>query len=239
VGFIFALLLTVTRASWVALLISAGIMFVLGASRRTVFIAVACVVPLVLAGAIVLQQKRHVGLLDQRDASTTWRETVWREGFHLLVSKPRHLAVGIGMDSIKKHWREWGLFDEGRIPIGHMHSNLLQIALERGLPVLVVWLILLGIYARSLWRAFRRLRSQSKTELAEDSDNWLGSWVDPGIILGALGGLAGFFVSGLVHYNWGDSEVIMILYFVMGVSLFVINSLSESVRTAPEQRLRG
>jgi hypothetical protein len=38
-------------------------------------------------------------------------------------------------------------------------------------------------------------------------------------LLGALGGLVGFFVSGLVHYNWGDSEVIMIFYFVIGLVL--------------------
>jgi len=42
------------------------------------------------------------------------------------------------MDSIKKHWREWGLFDNGKIPVGHMHSNLLEIALERGVPALLV-----------------------------------------------------------------------------------------------------
>jgi hypothetical protein len=40
-----------------------------------------------------------------------------------------------------------------------------------------------------------------------------------GLALGALGGTVGFFTSGLVHYNWGDSEVVMVLYFVMGLSL--------------------
>ena len=37
-----------------------------------------------------------------------------------------------------------------------MHSNLLQIALERGLPALIVWLILIGVYIRMLWRITRR-----------------------------------------------------------------------------------
>jgi hypothetical protein len=44
---------------------------------------------------------------------------------------------------------------------------------------------------------------------------------DRGIVLGAFGGLAGFFLSGLVHYNWGDSEVVMIFYFIMGLSLAI------------------
>jgi hypothetical protein len=46
-----------------------------------------------------------------------------------------------------------------------------------------------------------------------------------GLTLGAFGGLAGFFVSGLVHYNWGDSEVVTVFYFIMGLTLVVERSL--------------
>jgi hypothetical protein len=42
-----------------------------------------------------------------------------------------------------------------------------------------------------------------------------------GIALGTLGGMIGFFTSGLVHYNWGDSEVVTIFYFIMGLCLVV------------------
>ena len=253
-GILFALLLTLTRASWLAFLVSATAMLLLvvlelfQTVRRASWLAflvsataIACALPLVLAGALLLQQKRHVGLIDQTDASTTWRETVWREGFDLLVSKPRHLLVGVGMDSIKKHWRQWGLFDKGNIPLGHMHSNPLQIALERGVPALIVWLLLLGIYARALWSAFwklkRKVSGDIKTEKPDDQlklsqalGGWLdrSEWIDRGIVLGALGGLVGFFASGLVHYNWGDSEVAMIFYFIMGVSLFVVRPGSNS-----------
>src|SRR5690349_5820933 len=130
-GLIFALGMTVTRASWIGFAVSAVTMLLLSASRRTILIVAACALPLVLASVVLLQQKRSIHFFDQQDQSTSWRETVWKEGFALLVSKPRHLVFGVGMDSIKGHWREWGLFDNGRIPIGHMHSDLLQIALER------------------------------------------------------------------------------------------------------------
>ena len=229
-GLTFALILTVTRASWLALLISATVMILLGTSRRTILIAATCLVPVVLAGLLVLQRYRHVSFFDQKDPSTTWRQTVWREGFELLVSKPRHLLVGVGMDSIKAHWRLWGLFDNGRLPIGHMHSNLLQLALERGVPALVVWLILLGVYARSQLESLRALSKRNPDDAGaggtpaekdkNESDSLvLDPGIDRGIVLGALGGLIGFFTSGLVHYNWGDSEVVMIFYFIMGLSL--------------------
>ncbi|HYK21238.1 MAG TPA: hypothetical protein VEV42_10925, partial [Pyrinomonadaceae bacterium] len=95
---------------------------------------------------------------------------------------------------------------------GHMHSNLLQIALERGVPALVVWLILLALYARMLWRITR----------GDTIDNFAR-----GLAVGALGGTIGFFTSGLVHYNWGDSEVVMVFYFIMGLCLMVYRTRQE------------
>jgi O-Antigen ligase len=206
VGLLFALAMTVTRASWIGFAVSVVAMLLLSSSRRTILIVGACAIPLVLASVVLLQQKRSIGFFDKKDQSTSWRKIVWREGFRLLVSNPRHVVVGVGLDSIKGHWREWGLFDNGRQPIGHMHSNLLQIALERGVPALIVWLILMGIYMRMLWRITRR----------EGVDDFAR-----GIALGALGGAVGFFTSGLVHYNWGDSEVVTVFYFIMGLCLVV------------------
>ncbi len=213
VGMSAALLLTVTRASWLALLLSATLIMALSLSRRALIVIGACALPVVLVGFFVLHQKRNVGFLDQSDNSIVWRQTIWQEGFHLLVSNPRHLLIGIGMDSIKAHWREWGLFDNGRLPMGHMHSDYLQIALERGVPALILWLVLLGTYGRMLWRLRRRLPTEK--------------WIERGIVLGALGGLMGFMVSGVVHYNWGDSEVVMLFYLIMGLSLVVEREFRE------------
>jgi hypothetical protein len=212
VGLVFALGMTVTRAAWIGFAVSAVSMLLLTSSRRAILIAGACAIPLVLAGVFLLQQKRSVGLIDRKDQSTTWREMAWQEGLQLLVSKPRHLLVGVGIDSIKGHWREWGLFDNGRQPIGHMHSNVLQIALERGVPALVIWLMLLAIYVQMLWHISRRGSIDGFTR---------------GLAVGALGGTFGFFTSGLVHYNWGDSEVVMIFYFIMGLCLVVERTREE------------
>ena len=216
IGLVFALGMTVTRASWIGFGISVLVMLMLTASKRTVLIVAACAIPVVLAGAFWLQQKRSIGFFDRQDQSTSWREMVWREGFNLLVSKPRHLVFGVGVDSIKAYWKQWGLFDNGRQPVGHMHSNLLQIALERGVPALIVWLILLGVYVRMLWRLIRN-----------STDDF-----PKGLALGALGGTIGFFMSGLVHYNWGDSEVVTVLYFIMGLCLVVERTNQRSTESS-------
>jgi hypothetical protein len=217
-AFVFALLLTVTRASWIAALVSGLVILLCSSSRRAIAIGGAVALALLLVGVFVLRQQRSINPFDRGDQSTTWRETVWREGFSLLVSKPRHLLVGVGMDSIKGHRREWRLFDNGRLPPGHMHSNLLQLALERGIPTLICWLIMLGVYARMLWR-------MARTEAIEN-------WIERALVLGALGGLCGFFLSGLVHYNWGDSEVVTIFYFIMGLNLSLRSQVSRTDRNS-------
>jgi O-antigen ligase len=217
-GLMFALAMTVTRGSWIGFAVSVAAMLLLSVSRRTAIIIAACAIPLVLAGAFLLQQRRNIGFFDRADQSTSWREIVWREGFNLLVNNPRHLVVGVGMDSIKGHWRQWGLFDNGRQPIGHMHSNVLQIALERGVPALILWVLLFVIYIRMLWRLIRQ-----NTDFPR------------GLALGALGGTLGFFTSGLVHYNWGDSEVVTIFYFIMGLSLAVERFASAAPQTRSDR----
>lgn len=218
-AFCVALFLTITRASWVSFLISALVMILIGASRKMILICLVCAIPLVVAGVIYLQQKRNVGFIDSKDDSTQWRLTVWREGFDLLKSSPRHLLVGVGMDSLKTHWREWRMFEDGKIPIGHMHSTPLQLAFERGVPTLIAWLLWIFLYLKMLWRGFRQ------KEL---------TWIERGVLLGAFGGTIGFLTSSLVHYNWGDSEVAMIFYLIMGFSLAilrVINSRDSQTQT--------
>ena len=88
-----------------------------------------------------------------------------------------------------------------------------EIALERGVPTLIAWLILLGMYAWSLWQTRHRVSKED--------------WIERGIVLGALGGLLGFMSSGVVHYNWGDSEVVMLFYLIMGFSL-VVNRMTST-----------
>lgn len=219
-----ALLLTVTRASQLAFVISAFSIVFLAGNRKLILTLTAIVLPLALIGLFVLQQSRDVGFFDASDNSTTWRQTIYREGFNLWTANARNFTVGVGMDSIKRYAKDWHLFDDGRLPMGHFHSTPLQIAVERGFPALIFWLLILGIYARTLMRNFKFQISNSKSIFAEK-----------GIILGAFGGLIGFFTSGLVHYNLGDEEVAMVFYLLMGISLFVCNGSKSSFKNSKTQ----
>jgi O-antigen ligase len=203
-----ALLLSGTRASQLGLMASAIAMVIAAGNRRLVIALIAVAVPAAAIGYMTLQTTRY------EDGSNQYRQIVWRDGLRLATERPSHLVVGIGMDSIKKHWREWDLFDGGRLEIGHFHSTPVQLAVERGLPALALWFTFLGLYAFRLWKY---LRSG-------------GGRRGFGIVLGCFGGLAGFVTAGMVHYNLGDGEVAMIFYLLAGMALSVIERPD-----APEQ----
>lgn len=222
-----ALLLTVTRASQLAFMISAAVMVVIGLGKRWILRAVLIGVPIVLIGLLFLQQSRQVGFFDTKDDSIRWRQTVWSEGYHLWTSSPRNFVVGVGMDSIKRFAPEWHLFDDGRLNMGHFHSTPLQLLVERGLPALLLWLIVLMVYLRILWTAFTNNNPQSTIRNPQLQ----------GILLGCLGGTVGFFASSLVHYNLGDQEVAMVFFLLMGLSVRIAQS-ADDPEAAIESELR-
>jgi len=207
-----ALLLTVTRASQLAFMVSAFTIILLSRSRKLLVAAGIIAIPVILGGLFFLQETRNVGFIDTSDNSTTYRLTMWRDGVRLWTTNAHNFVFGLGMDSIHKHWHEWGMFEGGMLPMGHFHSTPIQLLAERGLPALLIWLVVLALYGLTLWRGIK---------VAQHGDRW-----SFGILLGCLGALVGFFVSGMVHYNLGDGEIAMIFYLLMGFGARAADLLS-------------
>ncbi len=208
-----ALLLTVTRASQFGFLVSAAVIVVVAGNRKLMFGLALLILPIAVGGLIFLQNSRRVGMIDQSDDSTLYRETMYRDGVRLSTSSARNFTVGVGMDSVQRFWQEWNLFDGGRLPRSHFHSTPMQLLVERGFPALLIWLWILFTYGNFLI-AFLKKSAASESEI---------DWRTRGIILGCLGGLIGFFTSGLVHYNIGDAEVAMVFYMLMGIAVSMTN----------------
>jgi O-antigen ligase len=149
-------------------------------------------------GAVVVSQTRARDALSLNDPSSSLRLQVARAGLSRI---PVHPVFGHGMDAMKRHWNEWGFPGKDML---HLHSTPLQLAFDRGLPMLVLWLWLLFAFVK-------RITADERTASDLSDTNTYG------ILLGGIGGLFGFLASSLVNYNYGDSEAVMLFWWLMGV----------------------
>ena len=150
-------------------------------------------------GAVVVWQTRDRSALLLGDSSSSLRMEVARVGLSRILIHP---IFGHGLDAMQKHWTEWGFPGKDML---HLHSTPLQLAFDRGLPMLALWLWLMIASWLSIARAERAAADLS------DTHNY-------GILLGILGALTGFLASSLVNYNYGDAEVAMMFWFLMGIA---------------------
>ena len=212
-----ALVMTSTRAALAGLAIAVFAMAVASARRRVIVAAIACIVILAPVAIVMVERARGISVLDPQEQSTAWRLEVWREAFGMVKDHP---AVGIGKGSEAKLKSSLGLYDEGRLPPGHFHSTPIQIATWWGLPALIFYFGMMTILFLAILRSTRRLK------LAGQWDLW-------GIELGCLGGLVAFNVSSFAHFNFGDGEVVMAFWLLMGLA-FAVQRIASDANEGPQ-----
>lgn len=192
------IVLTAMRTVLVAFTIG-GVVILLRAVKGKTRVAAAAALGVILAvGFFVVWRTRAQNALFLGDSSASQRLAVARVGASRILLHP---LFGHGMDAVHKHWNEWGF------PGDHMlglHSTPLQLAFDRGLPALACWLWLMLTCWLMITRAERQFRDSSDTNRR-------------GVLLGATGAIAGFFASSLVNYNFGDGEVALVFWWLMGM----------------------
>ena len=190
--------LTAMRTVLVALAIGVCVIGIraLGTKARILGFVGICL--LLAVGAFVVYQTRAQNALSLQDPSSSLRVQVARVGLSRMLLHP---LFGHGMDAMHVHWNEWGFPGTDML---HLHSTPLQLAFDRGLPALALWLWIMWIFWRTASRSEKSLRDSSDTNRY-------------GLLLGATGAVAGFFASSLVNYNFGDGEVALVFWCLMGI----------------------
>jgi O-antigen ligase len=212
--------LTAMRTSLAAFAVGAFVAAWRAATGRRARVAVVGLVIAVLTlGALVVWRTRAGGALRLQDPSATRRFEVARVAVERVPQRP---LLGHGMDSVQQRWHEWGFPGDDLL---HTHSTPIQLAFERGLPALFFWLWLMLAFWRMTTRAERAWRDTPDA-------------ATHGLALGACAALAGFLASSLVNYNFGDAEVALLLWWMMGAVLTIEGSTAIEGRTA-ERGARG
>jgi O-antigen ligase len=177
-----ALVLSLTRNAWLGAL--AGLLVIgLMRSLRVLWIAVAAA-----AVVMVLQPPAVIARLTITDLTSRDRWFMWQAGIDMVLDKP---VFGQGPRMVERVYPGYRWPGAPNPATPHLHNNVLQIAAERGLPCLALWLWWM---AAAIGDAYRELRRGGP-----------GSWTAGA----ALAALTALMFAGLFEYNFGDSEVLM------------------------------
>ena len=207
------ILLTAMRTGLVALVIGVCVISLRGLGKRAKVLSLAGICLLIAVGAFVVYQTRAEHSLVLQDPSSSLRAQIARVGLSRIMLHP---LFGHGMDAVHAHWQEWGFPGTDML---HMHSTPLQLAFDRGLPALGFWLWIMWLFWRTASRGEKLLRDSSDTNRY-------------GILLGATGAVAGFFASSMVNYNFGDGEVALLFWWLLGI-VVVMTSINDKHTSNP------
>jgi O-antigen ligase len=193
-----ALVMTQTRGAWLGL--AAGVIVILGCWRK------ACLLVLPLAALAIFLlappavKDRMRSFTDPQDVTALERLYMWGSGLQIIRDYP---ITGVGMRGVSlvyPHYKDPRALRERR---GHLHNNLMQVAAERGLLGLACWLWIWVAFYGYAWYIYRDLEPGAGTAKA--------------LVVGSVAGVTAFQVAGLSEYTFGDSEVMMLLYFLMAL----------------------
>lgn len=192
-----ALGLTFVRGAWIAfaMAVAAGI---LTRRRHVLVLGGAAVAAVVFALALpgVMPRARSIG--DAKDPTTRERLAMFDAGKRLMQEHP---LTGIGPGQVKHAYPLYAPPDAVRRSTSHLHNSPLQVAVERGLPGLALWL--------AIWAAFFVRAVRIAVSLPPGDDRAL--------VLGCIIAIAAFLVGGLFEHNFGDTEVLLVAAALMAV----------------------
>jgi O-antigen ligase len=183
-----AILISRTRNAWLGSLAGLAAVAVLRAPRLLWLLAGGVALILILRPAAVIDR------LTVNDASSRDRIYMWQAGVDMIREKP---IFGQGPDMILKVYPDYRWPGAPNKDAPHLHNNAFQIAAERGLPCLAWWLWWVAAALGDAYRASRRSVEHG------------GMWG-----VASLAVLIAIMVAGLFEYNFGDSEILMLVLLV-------------------------
>jgi O-antigen ligase len=186
-----ALAVTFSRNAWVGTVAGLSLLLALKDYRLLVSVPIVALIFLLAAPATVVQ--RFYSMFDPADATRRDRVAMIQTGGLIVRAHP---LTGVGPDMVEREYPAYRTPGAILETPPHLHNVPLQIAAERGLPALGVWLWFIVILGYDLWRLFR-----TATE----------AWVPAA----GLAAVVAMLAAGQFEYNFGDSEFQMLFLFLI------------------------
>jgi O-antigen ligase len=207
-----AVALTSTRSAWVGVCAAVALLFALKDFRLFAILPIVAAVFFALAPGMIT--KRFVSMFDNKDPTRIDRLAMVHEGERMIAARP---LTGVGPNMVEQRYADYRGDDAVNKINPHLHNNPLQIAAERGLPALAIWLWFIVAVCRDLQQRF-----------ATGSQRFLAA--------AALASVIALLTAGLFEYNFGDSEVLMLFLIVVTLPATADNSRFQVVSRRSSQR---
>lgn len=181
-----AIFYTYTRNAMLGLVAAVGVLLAERNWRLLLVLPVLAVVFAVVAPDAIMSRVKSIG--DLNDPTSRDRIAMLKSGIHMI--QDNHLT-GVGPNMVPVVYAEYR--DELAVNEvnPHLHNVPMQIAAERGLPALALWLWFVVAAARDLWGHLRHGQMKS--------------------VAGAgVAAMVAMLVAGQFEYNFGDSEFLML-----------------------------
>ena len=198
-----AVVITLTRTAAVGVCVAAAVLLAIKDVRLVIVVPILAVVFLAVAPRVASTTvaKRFASIVDMSDPTVRDRFAMLREGAHMIREHP---LVGIGPNMVKVLYAEYRVPQAVNKVNPHLHNVPMQIAAERGLPALAIWLwFIVGLVVELAQRA----RAPDQRFLAAV----------------ALSAIASMLAAGLFEYNFGDSEFLMLFLILVTLPFAATN----------------
>jgi O-antigen ligase len=181
-----AIALTFTRSAWVGVVVAVTLLLVLKDLRLLAVLPVVAAVFFLLAPDRITT--RFYSIFDPHDPTNRDRVAMLREGRSMIMAHP---LSGVGPNMVERVYAQYRDPTAVEKVNPHLHNVPMQIAAERGLPALAIWLWFVATAGRDIWRKLQTSRHRF-------------------LAASALAAMAGMLSAGLFEHNFGDSEFLML-----------------------------
>lgn len=189
-----AVALTFTRSAWVGACVAAAVLLSLKDFRLMAVLPVVLAVFVAVAPSSVTA--RFASIFDLKDPTNRDRIAMFHEGERMIRERP---LVGVGPNMVEVLYERYRDASAVEKINPHLHNVPMQIAAERGLPALGLWLLFVAVVLYDLTRGLRSGRLPAVTSAA------------------GLAAVVSMLAAGLFEYNFGDSEFLMLLLLLITV----------------------
>lgn len=191
-----ALVFTFTRGSWFGAIAGIFILAFIFDKRYLLILFILFILLAVLLKDTKVAERFLSSFKPGQKTSASERLYMWQSGIKIINDYP----FGIGTDSLLKIYPKYKHKNAAEENQGHLHNNLLQIAVIDGIPGLIAFLwIFVNFWIASI-KAIRKINGFERIAV---------------IISFVLS--AGFFINGFFEYNFMSSQVALMFWFLTGI----------------------